>query len=512
MSGTRYSIMEYFGRDVEGHRCGYCDGATGSISHGMWAHLMSVGDYQSLIDRGWRRSGKYCYKPIMEQTCCPQYTIRLDVNKFSASKSQRKLARKFRNFIINGGKTAANEAGDKDETDDKLESVVNGPSDLARMEMAEAKSTADFESNIRDNEQKNNHMTSKVKESRSTEERASDSPKRSNVPVEKSPAKVKQGVGADPDKPRAKKAKDLRRERAAAKGKTFSKTPQNRSEQRSMVDILFEPYPENCAHKLEIRCLPSHTDYPEFEAVFDEEFEVYKKYQVSIHRDPPEKVTKSQFKRFLCNSSLFQEGDEEDEDASRGAFHMQYRLDGRLIMVGVIDVLTSCISSKYLFYDPAFAHLSPGNISALYEIAITQRKAKRDSELHYYYMGFYIHSCDKMRYKARYKPSDLLCPITYEWVTMDRCTPLLDANKFTKLGSEATWATCVGNETVTASEDDVGKALVLYQRSVMPFSVFCARVESSRDKSELEDQGREVSEYARLVGGRLAGDMLLYRT
>lgn len=66
-------------------------------------------------------------------------------------------------------------------------------------------------------------------------------------------------------------------------------------------------------------------------------------------------------------------------------------------MVGVIDVLTSCISSKYLFYDPAFAQLSPGNISALYEIAITQRKAKRDSELHYYYMGFYIHSCDKMR-------------------------------------------------------------------------------------------------------------------
>ena len=46
-------------------------------------------------------------------------------------------------------------------------------------------------------------------------------------------------------------------------------------------------------------------------------------YQVSVHRDPPEKVTKSQFKRFLCNSSLFHESNEEDEDASRGAFHMQ---------------------------------------------------------------------------------------------------------------------------------------------------------------------------------------------
>ena len=46
----------------------------------------------------------------------------------------------------------------------------------------------------------------------------------------------------------------------------------------------------------------------------------------------------------------------------------------------------------------------------------------------------------------------------------------------------------------------------------MPFAVFCARVERLRVESELEEQKREVSEYARLVGGRLAGDMLLYRT
>ena len=211
----------------------------------------------------------------MEQTCCPQYTIRLDVNKFSASKSQKKLARKFRNFIINGGKTAADEARDKEETLDTLESVVNGSSEFARMEMAEAKSTADFESNVRDKGKKNHQMTSpKVKEPRSTQECASDPPERSNDPIVKSPDKVKQGVGADPNKPRPKKAKDLRRERAAAKGKTLSKTQKKGSEQRSMEDILFEPYPENCAHKLEIRYLPSHTDYPEFEAVFDEEFEV----------------------------------------------------------------------------------------------------------------------------------------------------------------------------------------------------------------------------------------------
>ena len=32
--------------------------------------------YQRMIDRGWRRSGTFCYKPDMQRTCCPQYTIK----------------------------------------------------------------------------------------------------------------------------------------------------------------------------------------------------------------------------------------------------------------------------------------------------------------------------------------------------------------------------------------------------------------------------------------------------
>lgn len=35
--------------------------------------------------------------------------------------------------------------------------------------------------------------------------------------------------------------------------------------------------------------------------------------------------------------------------------------------------------------------------------------------LQYYYMGFYIHSCVKMRYKGAYTPSFLLCPEVYSW-------------------------------------------------------------------------------------------------
>ena len=58
-------------------------------------------DYQDLIDRGWRRSGKYCYKPMLRETCCPQYTIRCLANDFKPSKSHKKVLKKFRNFILN---------------------------------------------------------------------------------------------------------------------------------------------------------------------------------------------------------------------------------------------------------------------------------------------------------------------------------------------------------------------------------------------------------------------------
>lgn len=40
--------------------------------------------YQGMIDRGWRRSGLYCYKPDLKRSCCPQYTIKC-VRIFSIS-------------------------------------------------------------------------------------------------------------------------------------------------------------------------------------------------------------------------------------------------------------------------------------------------------------------------------------------------------------------------------------------------------------------------------------------
>ena len=50
------------------------------------------------------------------------------------------------------------------------------------------------------------------------------------------------------------------------------------------------------------------------------------------------------------------------------AYEFECRLDGKLIAVGVIDILPLCVSSVYLFYDPDMSHLKLGIYSALKEI------------------------------------------------------------------------------------------------------------------------------------------------
>jgi len=51
-----------------------------------------------------------------------------------------------------------------------------------------------------------------------------------------------------------------------------------------------------------------------------------------------------------------------------GSFHQMYWLDGRLIAVGVVDVLPACLSSKYLFREPELGALGLGKWTALREI------------------------------------------------------------------------------------------------------------------------------------------------
>jgi len=51
-----------------------------------------------LLDRGWRRSGSFLYKPEMERTCCPSYTIRLKASDYVPSKEQLRVSRRMQRY------------------------------------------------------------------------------------------------------------------------------------------------------------------------------------------------------------------------------------------------------------------------------------------------------------------------------------------------------------------------------------------------------------------------------
>lgn len=158
--------------------------------------------------------------------------------------------------------------------------------------------------------------------------------------------------------------------------------------------------------KLEIRLKRSSFD--------PEEFALYRRYQMKVHN---ENIMESSYRSFLVDTPLVFVPPTDDgmvPPCGFGSFHQQYWIDGKLVAVGVIDVLPKCLSSKYLFWDPDLAFLSLGKYSALQEIGWVKENQAHCPSLQYYYLGYYIHSCSKMRYKAAYRPSELLCPLRYQ--------------------------------------------------------------------------------------------------
>ncbi|XP_042289556.1 arginyl-tRNA--protein transferase 1 isoform X1 [Thunnus albacares] len=552
MAGNKsYTIVEYFGGD-DGYRCGYCKNEKGNFSHGMWSHTMTVQDYQDLIDRGWRRSGKYVYKPIMNKTCCPQYTIRCHALKFQPSKSHKKILKKMSKFISKEELPKGQEDGEP------MDSVCEeaGPREPSQVCHAEVKCTdiTDIQKEISECPA----ITEVQKEVAGATSTSSETSRKDagSLPDGRTAATApKPGMGVDPNRPPCRKAKDLRKERRLQKEQMrqhadgvspvvtpTSPTPTatQTNQPKTLEDFIDESLPDNTSHCLEVRLVRSNPPCPQFKASFDASYQVYKLYQMAIHKDPPDKPSESQvrlvpvsfedpqftasyqqsaalyaryqmaihgddasecseseFRRFLCDSPLEAEHSPDGPEVGYGSFHQQYWLDGRIVAVGVIDILPTCVSSVYLYYHPDFASLSLGSYSALREISFTRQLQKQSPKLCYYYLGFYIHSCPKMRYKGQYRPSDLLCPETYIWVPIERCIPQLENSRYARLSQDPD----AGDARVLT---DVGRALVLYRRTVMPYAAYCRKRKGSSDETE-------VQQYAGLVGQDCAERILLYR-
>ncbi|XP_064788051.1 arginyl-tRNA--protein transferase 1 isoform X1 [Oncorhynchus masou masou] len=535
-AGSSCTIVEYFGGD-DGYRCGYCKNEKGNFSHGMWSHAMTVQDYQDLIDRGWRRSGKYVYKPIMNKTCCPQYTIRCHALNFQPSKTHKKILKKMSKFLSKG--EMPTEQGDGEPMDSLCEEGgLHGPVKVCHSEVASPVVTA--------------ILTEEGDTTPAELETARKDPV--SVPDGRGPETTpKPGVGADPGRPLCRKAKELRKARrlqkeqkrqvgggVPASATSNPATPVQLNQPKALEEFINESLPDSPLHRLEVRLVRSNPPSSQFKASFDASYQVYKLYQMAIHHDPPDKPTESQvrlvpvndddpqfmatyeqsaalyaryqmavhgdtpsecneseFRRFLCDSPLEMETPPDGPAAGYGSFHQQYWLDDRIVAVGVVDILPTCVSSVYLYYHPDFASLSLGSYSALREVAFTRQLQKQSPKLCFYYLGFYIHSCNKMRYKGQYQPSDLLCPETYVFVPIECCIPSLEQTHYARFNQDPD----AGDTHVLK---DLGRALVLYRRTVMPYAAYARKRKGSNDEME-------VAQYAGLVGQLCAERILLYR-
>ena len=81
----------------------------------------------------------------------------------------------------------------------------------------------------------------------------------------------------------------------------------------------------------------------------------------------------------------------------------QYRHNGQLIGLALVDITPNSLSSIYFFHDPGWRDLGLGTYSILQEIE-TGRQLAKD----WLYLGYYIRDCSSMNYKNNYRPNQLL--------------------------------------------------------------------------------------------------------
>lgn len=205
--------------------------------------------------------------------------------------------------------------------------------------------------------------------------------------------------------------------------------------------------PPEPAHRFEVTLEPA--DFTR------EKYDLFHNYQQNVHKERPSEISESGFKRFLCDSPLRKTTRDVDGTPQLlGSYHQCYRLDGRLIAMGVLDLLPHCVSGVYFLYHSDFEQWHFGKLSAIREAALALKGGYQ-----YYYMGYYIHSCTKMRYKGDYSPQYVLDPESYEWNPLEgELRSLLDKRSYVSLSrhrrlKEALSKESDATEKITTSTD-----------------------------------------------------------
>lgn len=213
----------------------------------MWSHLLTAQDYQDLINRGWRRSGKYCYKPNNKRTCCPLYTIKCDAINFKLTKTHKKVLKRMNRFLKDGSKNSESDQGGDRTTSEETgtnENAGGGHDMFMTPNTDKIPATLLPMNEISDMDCVDGPVQScitNIVENTRLDEEHKNEPK----------------PGPDPSRPLCKKAKELRLERKKAKlaekGLTLSSPVGVKANQEKNLEQFLAEEPVDTKHKLKVR-------------------------------------------------------------------------------------------------------------------------------------------------------------------------------------------------------------------------------------------------------------------
>ena len=239
--------------------------------------------------------------------------------------------------------------------------------------------------------------------------------------------------------------------------------------------------------RLTVETLPTHFNR--------DAFDLYNEYHVQRH----EKPLKSEYS--YCEHVVDSPVANCSKDGiNYGTFHQLYRLDGKLVAIGIIDIVPSGIVSVYMWYSTSkeVCRYSFGVYSTLKEIELVLELSKKNPNMRYYYMQGWNRNNKKLTYKANYGPEEFYCPcITQDWVAslegvdrardavLDIARQKTETEKATVEGEDVDMSESRGNhiQTSLGDGDEVGSALKEGSSAAKGTTVPSALEQQSKEKA-----------------------------
>ncbi|HZI12670.1 MAG TPA: arginyltransferase [Myxococcus sp.] len=75
----------------------------------------------------------------------------------------------------------------------------------------------------------------------------------------------------------------------------------------------------------------------------------------------------------------------------------------KLVGLGICDETPNAWSAVYFFYDPDYAHLSPGTANVVFQVELARARG-----IPHVYLGYRVLACASLRYKGGFRPHELL--------------------------------------------------------------------------------------------------------